>query len=152
MWKCFQKIWYKYFIQVDTFVGLVIGWVVSWLLITNNWLQIGNFEFLNIAEIYFTLWWFLFSIFALIFSFKDWKRLERLQKSSQYKKIFDIFFDAIILYMLFAVLFLMANYLNLLDIDVYLIIFYISIPILSVKTYRSIRIIRKMAELTLSDE
>lgn len=142
----------KHFILVDTIKGVIIGVFLLLWLVEFNLLKVDDFEFLTIAEIYFTLWWFLFSIFTLIYAFKDWKKLDRLQKSSQYKQVFNIFFDAIILYMLFAVLFLMANYLNLLDINVYLMIFYISIPILSIKTYRSIRIIRKMAELTLSEE
>lgn len=142
----------KHFILVDTIKGVIIGVFLLLWLVEFNLLKVDDFEFLTIAEIYFTLWWFLFSIFTLIYAFKDWKKLDRLQKSSQYKQVFNIFFDAIILYMLFAVLFLMANYLNLLDINVYLMIFYISIPILSIKTYRSIRIIRKMAELTLSGE
>lgn len=142
----------KHFILVDTIKGVFIAIFLLLWLVEFNLLKVDDFEFLTIAEIYFTLWWFLFSIFTLIYAFKDWKKLDRLQKSSQYKQVLNIFFDAIIWYMFFAVLFLMSEYLNLLDIVVYLLIFYISIPILSIKTYRSIRIIRKMAELTLSDE
>lgn len=142
----------KHFILFDTIKWVLLGILILILLIKYNLLLLDNFEFLAIAEIYFTLWWFLLSIFTLIFAFKDWKRLWRLQKSSQYKEVFNIFFDAIIWHMLFAITFLISNYINIWNNSIFLIIFYVSVSILWIKIYRCIRIIKEIALLTINNK
>lgn len=68
-----------------------------------------DYNILDIASIYIWLSWFLLSIFAIIFSFKDGERVSRLQKSPYYKDVFYVFQNAIIVTAFFWLAFILIS-------------------------------------------
>lgn len=150
MWSKIQKWRDKNFILLDTVESSLLAWIFMYWAVEYSSLQ--GLNLFDISSVYFTLGWFLLSVFALLFSFKDGKKIQRLQKSIHYKEVFNIFLNAISRCMIFAFLFLILKFIDWLLVNYIISIVWISFFIVAVKLYRCIRIIREIAFLSIDIE
>lgn len=150
MWPKIQKWRDKNFILLDTVESSLLAWIFMYWAV-----EVFSFKRLNlfdISSVYFTLGWFLLSVFALLFSFKDGKKIQRLQKSTHYKEVFNIFLNAISRCMVFAFVFLILNFITWEVANYIVSTVWISFFIVAVKLYRCIRIIKEIAFLSIDIE
>ncbi len=150
MWSKIQKWRDKNFILLDTVESSLLAWIFMYWAF--EYISQQDLNLFDISTLYFTLGWFLLSVFALLFSFKDGKKIQRLQKSIHYKEVFNIFLNAISRCMIFAFLFLILKFIDWLLVNYIISIVWISFFIVAVKLYRCIRIIREIAFLSIDIE
>lgn len=150
MWSKIQKWRDKNFILLDTVESSLLAWIFMYWAF--EYISQQDLNLFDISTLYFTLGWFLLSVFALLFSFKDGKKIQRLQKSIHYKEVFNIFLNAISRCMIFAFLFLILKFIDWLLVNYIISIVWISFFIVAVKLYRCIRIIKEIAFLSIDIE
>ncbi len=139
------------FIIIETIISFVL-WFIAYL-IANHFLFFNpineNFIFTRIQSL-IGLLWFLIATLSIIFSLKDWPKLEKLQKSWQYHNVINIYVDTIkriwirILVRLW-IKFINNEYVKMAD---WLILF-INVTLLSIKLFRCIWITNKLFTLTM---
>lgn len=139
------------FIIIETIISFVL-WLIIYL-IGNYFLSFNsineNFVFTRIQSL-IGLLWFLITTLSIIFSLKDWPKLEKLQKSWQYHNVINIYINTIkriwirILVRLW-IKFIDNEYVKMID----WLVLSINITLLSIKLFRCIWITNKLFTLTI---